>query len=300
MILNEAVGQALESVRNIVAKADGEEAEVLQAFSDEFSAEVEGWDMRLAQMDMADIQASKPSEYVPPTFVEDRNCLSWWLPRIQGAGLPVPKTHIIVTAVELIRMDDGKTPSGIERFCTRLREAADDLGYPAFLRTGQCSGKHNWEECCFLAKPDRIMQHVFNLVEWSTLADMIGLPTHVWAVREYLPVEPLYRCRAYGNMPVVPEWRVFVDGGDAKYVAPYWPKEALRRGRPDRADWEASYHAELDLPSVAVDDVCGLASEAGTACGGRWSVDVLRAGGTWYVTDMAEAERSWGYDEERF
>ena len=43
-----------------------------------------------------------------------------------------------------------------------------------------------------------------------------------------------------------------------------------------------------------------LASQAGKACGGQWSVDLLETDRGWYITDMAEAVKSYGYDKEKF
>ena len=246
----------------------------------------------------AEEMASRP--FVPRTYFEDRNCLSWWFPRIQGAGLPVPKTHIITTEVQLVRMIDGEWPPGIEAFLGVLRDAADDIGYPAFLRTGQGSGKHQWEKTCFVQRADFISQHIYNLVEWSECVDMMGLPYHVWVVREYLPVRPLYRCTRYGNMPVVREWRVFVEDSRVVCVNPYWPREALEQGAPDCETWADSYDEDFAATTWDLIEVEDLARRAGKACGGRWSVDILKTDNGFYVTDMALAERSWGYDESKF
>lgn len=255
-------------------------------------------DFKAIMVEHAEDMASRPS--VPRTHTEDRNCLSWWFPRIQGAGLPVPKTHVITTEVPLIEMVDRKSPLGLDLFLTALRTAADDVGYPAFLRTGQGSGKHQWEETCFIQSTSNIGQHVFNLVEWSECVDMLGLPYHVWAVREYLPVRPLYRCTRYGNMPVVREWRAFVDGARVVYVNPYWPLEALEQGAPDCKTWADSYDGDFAASPQTTTTIEQLASAAGFACGGRWSVDILETINGLYVTDMAIANRSWGYDESRF
>ncbi len=246
----------------------------------------------------AEEMANRP--FVPRTYTEDRNCLSWWFPRIQGAGLPVPKTHIITTEVELIRMVDGESPPGIEAFLDALRDAANDVGYPAFLRTGHGSGKHEWERTCFVQRADDISQHVFNLVEWSECVDMMGLPYHVWAVRKYLPVRPLYRCTRYGNMPVVREWRAFVEDHYVAYVNPYWPREALKQGAPDCETWADSYDGDFAADPAITERIEWLASNAGHACGGRWSVDFIETDKGLYLTDMALAEHSWGYDESKF
>lgn len=38
-----------------------------------------------------------------------------------------------------------------------------------------------------------------------------------------------------------------------------------------------------------------MACKCGELCGGKWSVDVLLTRKGYYVTDMAEAEKSYGW-----
>ena len=40
-----------------------------------------------------------------------------------------------------------------------------------------------------------------------------------------------------------------------------------------------------------------LASAAGKAVGGEWSVDILETRRGWYITDMAEAYKSWHWKD---
>jgi len=235
------------------------------------------------------------------TYHEDRNCLSWWFPRIAGAGLPVPETRILWTECHLLDLCGGKTPIGFDGFAATIDAYANELGgYPVFLRTGQTSAKHSWKDSCFLPSKEEIGRHVARIVEFSECCDMLGLPHHVWAVRKLLPVEPLFRWRAYGDMPFVREIRVFVRNGAVKYHVPYWPEDAVRGGVPDAKDWEDRLRVASEFSLRELNVAYGLAKSAGAACFGRWSVDCLEADGCWYVTDMAIAELSWGYDEEKF
>src|SRR5690606_15584568 len=99
--------------------------------------------------------------------------------------------------------------------------------------------KHQWRDCCGLEGPARIRQHVLALVEWSAMAGLIGLPTDAWVVREMLPVKPLLICMDYRYMPVVRERRYFVSGDTKKvlYSLPYWPEDALEKGKPSDPEW---------------------------------------------------------------
>lgn len=228
----------------------------------------------------------------------DPTCLSHWFPKIQTV-VPVPRTHILTlgNGWDLAALIDGQPPKiYLECLTAFIQDAANDVGWPAFLRTGLTSGKHRWADCCYLKTSDDIHHCIFGLVEHSGLCGMLGLPHDVWCVREMLPVAPVFRCAAYGGMPVVREWRYFVDGARVLYGNPYWPAGALKDGHPDDPNWRERL-PELDADPGTLPRE--LASLAGAAIGGRWSVDLLSTDRGWYVTDMAVAEQSYGWDESR-
>ena len=166
--------------------------------------------------------------------MENRNCLSYWFPRLKDAGLPVPHTGIVMAEVSLLPMLDGVLTPPMDQFLRILKCGAECMakryGWPVFLRTGQGSGKHQWSETCCLNYAENMRQHVRNLVEWSETVDILGLPCDVWAVREMLPVDPLATLGLYHGMPLVQEYRGFVKDGKTICVHPYWPEGALRAG----------------------------------------------------------------------
>lgn len=228
------------------------------------------------------------------------NCLSHWYPKLAAAGVPVPRTEIVRTDVELRKVLDGAMPAGYEAFIDELSAAADRIGYPAFLRTGQGSGKHQWDRTCCLKSADDIRNHVAALAEWSECVDFLGLPYDVWCVREMLPVTPIGVCRRYGDMPVVKEFRAFVRDGEVKCIHPYWPLDSLIEGdirlyeiagEKAPADW---YERLCDAP---LHTLRTLASLAGQTVGGAWSVDMLETKRGWFVTDMALASESFHWSE---
>lgn len=226
------------------------------------------------------------------------NCLSYWYPRIEGK-VPTPETQILTLADatnwhELGQLCEGVVPSAFHVVKFFYKEAIEWFGLPMFMRTGQGSGKHDWARCCHLTQVDEIGSHIANLVEWSQMVDMLGLPVNVWVAREMLDTTPLFRCIAYRGMPIVREWRVFVDGREAIKAMPYWPEEAIEQGRPDTPDWRSHMaHLREDAPFEAIkmaETVGSLLPEH------KWSVDVLEANDGLYVTDMAIAENSWGWE----
>jgi hypothetical protein len=222
----------------------------------------------------------------------DHSSLSHWFPLIEGAGLPVPKT-IILEMPEAARKDvweafDGKNGTGaLKVFADNVAAKAAPLGYPFFLRTDETSGKHNWERTCFVKRPEDIPAHLYAIAEFSECADFLGLPWHTWAIRELLPTIPFGVCPRYGNMPICREFRFFVEDGSVKCWHPYWPLDSLQDGGAENIDYETLCKLPDD---VRLHD---LVARAGTAAPGSWSIDVLETKHGWFVTDMAEAHRSY-------
>lgn len=247
-----------------------------------------------------------------------KNCLSYWFPKIHAAGLPVPETEIVILPQEAQRaifgVFDGK-PIGdaTQPFLEELRSAVLRRGTPCFLRTGQGSGKHNWKNCCFVADIERLPWHVAALAEWSEMVDFLGLPWDVWCVRELLPTQPEMIATNYGDMPVNREFRFFVRDAEVVCFHPYWPRRALIEGigkdvydrtahrhdwrLPEGFDLESTFQRLSILDEPALYQLRDLASRAGAAVGGEWSVDLLETTCGWYVTDMAIAANSYHWED---
>jgi hypothetical protein len=115
-------------------------------------------------------------------------------------------------------------------------------------------------------------------------------------VRELLPTNPVAILRAYGDMPLVREFRVFTCDGHVKCIHPYWPRGAVEDGSPDREVsfeelWRYRWEWQAELESLA-------RQAADAMSGDDWSVDFLQdKNGKWWLTDMALAGDSWHWPE---
>lgn len=227
----------------------------------------------------------------------DLNSLDFWFPPLEQAGLPVPRTVIVRTSNDLTPVLDGLLPDGFELLVEQLKLAGQAVGGPPFfLRTGHGSGKHGWKDTCYVDDLDAVGWHVAALVEWSCTVDLLGLPTEVWAARQLIDTVPLFH--AFERMPITREFRLFVRDDQVEHVQAYWPADAIARGgHPDDQDWQT----KLEQASVLLDDertlLIELAARAVSAVGGGfWSVDMLEdRAGSWWLTDMAEGDKSFRY-----
>ena len=225
----------------------------------------------------------------------DRCCISYWLPILQAAGLPTPKTEILRTDVELIYLLDGKTPSGFDAFIDRLGAACDRMGYPAFLRAGDTSAKHRWKNTCYLSSRDELQRHVTELVEFGECSSLSGLFYNVWAVREFIPMHSTFTAFG-GDLPINRERRYFV--GDGKIIChhPYWPASAIYLHSKDE-DWILKLELLNEESPSEIETLSAMALKAASAFDGKWSLDFSQAtDGKWWAIDMAPMERSYHWE----
>ena len=188
-------------------------------------------------------------------------------------GLPVPDTRVVIGPPDVWRLLDGETPDGWEDFVTAVTAAGEQMGWPCFLRTTHTSGKHRWEETCWLSGSDDVVTHLVALVEDSMIND---LPIGAWLIRRALDVRVLYRCAAWHDLPVTREFRVFAHSdGRIEHLQPYWPPDAFKRARPDLEDWRAVLAEASTLRPGERGVLEDLARRAAAAVGGFWSVDLI-------------------------
>lgn len=233
---------------------------------------------------------------------DDKTRLSYWFPLIEAAGIPVPKTIILpaLTPKEEGQLYEWAAGEGecpwLADLSVEILTAADELGWPCFLRTDYFSAKHSWSRSCFLSDPDEVMNHIKTIAEYSIMADLMGLPIDRWVVRELLPTKPAFH--AFDGMPITREFRVFVRDGKVDHFQPYWPPDALD-GQTDEPEWRMLLNDFNCLTPETYDEITNLALRVNAAVPGYWSVDCLSVEGRgWMVTDMAEGHKSYRWEPE--
>ncbi len=237
---------------------------------------------------------------------DEKCCLSYWFPKLQATGVPVPQTHIIQLEKGIwfadCEDDDGASPEckamfdQVPQLCSDIAACADSLGgYPIFLRSGQTSGKHSWRHTCFVPSKEMIEKHVYGIWEFSEMVDICGLPTHVWAVREMLKVESPFT--AFSGFPVTKERRYFFKNGEVVGHHGYWPPEAIEDNTDD-PDWMSKLHVLNFETNNEIAELTALTKTVARAFDGAWSLDWLwTTDRGWVAIDMAEAHRSFIWRE---
>lgn len=242
------------------------------------------------------------------------NGMEVWYPLICNV-VRTPKTVIVTVDPEdradvcgdLLRIVNGEDPVNqgkVQSLVDRVIKAGNVIGYPAFLRSGEFSGKHEWSKCCYMPEGADVLLHMLNIVSLGEMVNFIGFPYHTWVVREFLKGDVVEELPKFGGMPVVPEVRVFANSNESTHIQHYWPDGALRQGgSPDPAgtfnrlrdawgdsDIEAA-KANAVLCARACNEGLGLPPDHG------WSVDTMLTTTGLYVTDMATEATSYKYDD---
>lgn len=220
----------------------------------------------------------------------DRNCITYWYPRIKP-HVPTPQTIILPVDPAFSDIVDGwggrAQEDAAEKFIATVES---EIGWPAFVRSGLSAAKHSWSESCYWPErpsPIDACRKLYQLAEFCACAD---LPFTVLAARRFLPLRSAFT--AFRGMPISREYRCFIEAGRVVCEHPYWPEDAIRN--PSRDDWRARLcDLYADGPPFEMCEKI-LMVAAVFRNDGAWSVDACQTvSGDWYVTDMAVAADSF-------
>ena len=214
--------------------------------------------------------------------------MNYWFPKIKHLNIPMPKTEIPVT--KNVRfwwsLLDGEDPLSDEEIQSIRGAAIKVGGYPIFMRSDLCSGKHSFERTCFIRRAEDVIRHIWAIVDENACCDC-AMESIV--IREY--IVPAWAFKAFSGLPIAPERRYFVRDGEVVCHHPYWIPDAIRN--PDMVAWVRA----LSLMNIEADEVpllTGYATKIAQELGGDWSIDFMMGmDDIWYMIDMATAMQSW-------
>lgn len=233
-----------------------------------------------------------------------KNCVTYWLPKLVGLKIPVPRTIAIdmnkidknfvggMRKIFWMKEPNDKQKVAFSKFRHMLERMGHDIGYPLFLRTGHSSHKHHWSETCFVKSQDQLLKHAQNLAEYSIMVDFKGgLPINIWVVRKLLETSPAFT--AFDGMPITKEMRYFIKDGKIICRHPYWPEKAISGHTKDK-NWKSKLKKMNKLTKNDSQTLEKLTQRVANKFKGYWSVDWLKdKHNKWYAIDMATGEDSY-------
>lgn len=244
------------------------------------------------------------------------NSAMYWYPRIDSVAYDLPVSVPETRFVEYEFLDsfgliEGEVPDSLP--WGEFVEAAEEVGWPAFVRTDQKSVKHAGPGAYRAEEPDDLPTILAVLTDHHVKASR-----HPAAlmVREFVDINASFR--AFDGLPIGRELRVFASPNEALCEHFYWPEEAIADGRGtpttmdgdrelDSDEWrgrlsdlsDISLGDRSHLRAAAEDVALALNTAGNVAEDTAWSVDFAEdEEGNWWLIDAALAEDSWHPDCE--
>lgn len=245
------------------------------------------------------------------------NNFSFWFPKIENCGIPVPKSVIIQLPDDIIQSlfleregDDDRITDFVRN--TVLPAIPEDW-HPVFIKNGCFSNKFDFRYCCIQPTLHRLVTSIEQINMDALCMDTDGESELV--IREFLTPYHydddelgIKMYSIYNGMPLRPEIRVFYDFDRKKslYAVNYWDWDychdrICERDCTDALAYEAAYP---DLDRFCKQN-CGKAMELldkhlkDVDLPGIWSVDLMWHEGQFWLIDMAVGHKSAYFDPKK-
>ena len=216
---------------------------------------------------------------------DKENRMEYWFSKIPKS-IPHPKTEIIMINPKWT--EDGNNMIISEEEFKKIEEESNKFNFPLFMRGSETSGKHDWENMCFVKSKEEIRSKVIALIEDAMLKD-IGCSSIV--LREYVEMDGTFTA-FWGKMPVNTERRYFVKDGKVICHHPYWIEDAIKE--PSVENWKGLLKQHNTESDKEILFLTKYAEEISRNFEGYWSIDFCKSKeGIWYCIDMALGESSW-------
>ena len=213
----------------------------------------------------------------------------YWYPKIKRLNIPQPKSFIVLVTDDEFKQTFDGMPKTLTQKVQEIIDAYFVL--PVFIRTDLASGKHSWKDSCFYDGSKSLWKNLWGVVEFNHIADIMGLVFTAIIVREYIPMESKFTA-FWGQMPVNPERRYFIDKGQVLCHHHYWIEEAITN--PSIEEWQEILEEINAEAPEEIELLSGYAELIAKKLLGFWSIDFCKAkDGRWILIDMATGEHSW-------
>lgn len=250
---------------------------------------------------------------------ELKNSMLYWFPRLRDAvaefdSIETPDTLFVdaerINVHKVCAEADEPIPDAkVEAMAAcpgrwdehTVKRAADELGYPAFIRTDTDSAKHDMTAGSKIRTDDidEVDSTVDSLIRAVATNGGLGARFNCLAVREWIDIAADFE--AFGGTPIGPEVRVFVRDGTVECHHFYWPFATDDRALEhiDTIDNQQELTETLNSLEATVEEAMDAtlrdaAIHISEHFDGYWSLDfALTTDGTWYAIDAARGDNSW-------
>lgn len=245
--------------------------------------------------------------------LQNKNNMSYWLPKVVNCGLKSPETIIIPLNFLQFKWFGGDdyseediTAMG-EYIKTELESTNFNLNRDLFIKTGNFSNKFDFSTCK-VTDLSNIGQQ-FLAIYYTAMMVGAGNNTEL-VVREYIKNKSDKKT-IYNGMPLNTEFRVFYNFDTKKVLGTfnYWDTivvadslmKEINYNKEALVDYkvfmEASKEIEKEFEELQ-DKATSLVKDCmkNVEIQGAWSIDLMYVNGEFYLIDMALAHQSYYYD----
>lgn len=238
------------------------------------------------------------------------NNFSYWFPKIEKCGIPVPESIIIPVPIPVMKSFFFEEDGDKERVRAFVRDSLlpaipESFGNRVFVKNGCFSNKFDFKHCSPERTEDALYEAVSH-IQYDSFCFDTGGNTEI-VVRKFIGgSDDSFKDTIYEGMRLRPEIRVFhdFDSGRSLYAANYWDwdycHEAISRHESDKAVYEKAYPTLESVFGAHKDQALELVQSKmkGVDLKGVWSADLMYAEGRWWLIDMALGHMSAYWNPE--
>lgn len=242
----------------------------------------------------------------------DKNNFSYWYPKVKDCGIKQPKSVIIKVPTEITKLfleDTICKEENHQKFYEWVRNSVmpftKDLSLFVFIKNGTFSDKFGGMDSCLCRNDVHEITSHASMIMYNSAVLGAGGNTEL-IVRERITSDESITPTIYKGLPFRAEFRVFYDFTEGKIVklCNYWDYDYVFPhlwSVTDKIVFREYYANIKDAYNEHKEKVYDLVEKhmKGVDLEGVWSVDILYDDIDFWLIDMAIAEKSAYWREEK-
>jgi hypothetical protein len=199
---------------------------------------------------------------------------------------------------------DNKFIPEIEEYIVNLIEK-NNIQFPCFFKLATRSLKHAlYGDCMIFQSKEEFVKSMPNIIAgMAGNYDNDGYVSNTFCFRELLDID--YTVKNYGQMPLINEYRTFIQDGKITALMPYYSYENFagnyldyrEKNKEKHAECKKLYDSVVKLSAEDKAEIERISLEISKVIPAHHSLDIMQdIHGSWWVVDMQPAELSFGFE----
>lgn len=245
--------------------------------------------------------------------LNNKNNMSYWLPKVINCGIKSPETIIIPLNFEQFKWfcGDNYSEEDIKSMAKYIKSELDINDFNAnrnlFIKTGNFSNKFDFSTCK-VTNLNNIGQQFLDIYY---TAMMVGAGNNTeLVIREFIENKEI-KDTIYNGMPLNTEFRVFYNFDTKEVLGTfnYWDTKVVAESLAKKMKYDKEAMLDYNVFMTAskkiekeFEQLYNKSTNLVKDCmkkidlQGAWSIDLMYVNGEFYLIDMALANQSYYYD----